>query len=202
MPEREKDMHAREANTFDRLRRRQGRTGRQPGWRSGGRRQLNGRVRRRRCGAGRGRARRVPGDDRSSFPRSWVTASNRLCPTPLPAMTRVPLKPLRARRVDAFWLLLAAAFLAYLFVDNARRASLRIDGVRYFWLDDDMTISMRYARNLAHGLGLVWNPGQRVEGYTNFGWTLVMAVVHLFPIPDAQTALYVRGISFVCCVGA
>jgi hypothetical protein len=37
-------------------------------------------------------------------------------------------------------------------------------------------ISMRYAANLAAGAGLVWNPGERVEGYTNFLWTLLMAV--------------------------
>jgi hypothetical protein len=30
-----------------------------------------------------------------------------------------------------------------------------IDGERYWWLHDDMMISMRYARNLANGFGLV-----------------------------------------------
>ena len=48
---------------------------------------------------------------------------------------------------------------------------------------------MRYARNLARGLGLVWNPGERIEGYTNFLWTLWMGVVHLFPVPDAVASL-------------
>jgi hypothetical protein len=105
------------------------------------------------------------------------------------------------RVVDAVWVLAAAAALAYLFVDHARHASLRIDGVRVYWLDDDVMISMRYARNLAHGLGLVWNPGERVEGYTNFGWTLLMAAIHLLPIPDAQTALWVQAAAFACCVG-
>ncbi len=32
-------------------------------------------------------------------------------------------------------------------------------------------ILMRYAYNLAHGNGLVWNPGERVEGITNPLWT-------------------------------
>jgi len=43
------------------------------------------------------------------------------------------------------------------------------------WMDDDAFISFRYARNLARGLGLVFNPGERVEGYTNFLWTVLMA---------------------------
>lgn len=42
-------------------------------------------------------------------------------------------------------------------------------------LADDAMISMRYGWHLAHGEGLVYNPGERVEGYTNLLWTLVMA---------------------------
>ncbi len=41
---------------------------------------------------------------------------------------------------------------------------------------DDPFCSFRYARNLAHGHGLVFNPGERVEGYTNFLWTILLAV--------------------------
>jgi hypothetical protein len=44
------------------------------------------------------------------------------------------------------------------------------------FVQDDAFISFRYARNLAEGLGLAWNPGERVEGYTNFLWTLIVAV--------------------------
>jgi arabinofuranosyltransferase len=40
---------------------------------------------------------------------------------------------------------------------------------------DDAYISFRYASNLARGLGLVYNPGERVEGYSNFLWTLLLA---------------------------
>lgn len=40
---------------------------------------------------------------------------------------------------------------------------------------DDAFISYRYARNLAEGQGLVWNPGQRVEGYTDFLWVVALA---------------------------
>ena len=37
---------------------------------------------------------------------------------------------------------------------------------------DDAFISFRYARNLVDGHGLVFNPGERVEGYTNFLWVI------------------------------
>lgn len=54
-------------------------------------------------------------------------------------------------------------------------STIAIDGRRYFCLFDDAMISLRYAWNLAHGAGLVWNAGERVEGCTNFLWTLVLA---------------------------
>lgn len=46
--------------------------------------------------------------------------------------------------------------------------------VRAFTVDDSY-ISFRYARNLARGLGLVYNEGERIEGYTNFLWTVILA---------------------------
>src|SRR5262245_31921661 len=41
---------------------------------------------------------------------------------------------------------------------------------------DDAYISYRYARNFARGNGLVYNVGEYVEGYTNFLWTIWLAV--------------------------
>jgi len=40
---------------------------------------------------------------------------------------------------------------------------------------DDAYISYRYAENWVHGHGLVWNPGERVEGFTNPLWTFLVA---------------------------
>jgi len=40
------------------------------------------------------------------------------------------------------------------------------------WICDDAFISFRYAENFVRGLGLVFNRGERVEGYTNFLWTV------------------------------
>lgn len=39
---------------------------------------------------------------------------------------------------------------------------------------DDAYISFRYAQNAILGHGLVFNPGERVEGFTNFLWTALM----------------------------
>jgi len=58
-----------------------------------------------------------------------------------------------------------------------------IVGAAAFWqvrhlgthLHDDTFISLRYARSLAAGAGLTFNPGERVEGYTNFLWTVLLA---------------------------
>lgn len=44
------------------------------------------------------------------------------------------------------------------------------------YVTDDAYISFRYAENLSRGIGPVWSPGNRVEGYTNFGWVLALAV--------------------------
>lgn len=41
---------------------------------------------------------------------------------------------------------------------------------------DDAFITFRYSRNFAQGLGLVFNPGERVEGFTNFLWTIYCAI--------------------------
>jgi hypothetical protein len=43
---------------------------------------------------------------------------------------------------------------------------------------DDSLISMVSARRLAIGDGLVFNPGEHVEGYTNFLWTVTLAPVY------------------------
>src|SRR5262245_38480236 len=42
-------------------------------------------------------------------------------------------------------------------------------------LTDDAFISFRYLANFFAGHGLVYNPGERVWGYTNFLWTVLLA---------------------------
>lgn len=41
---------------------------------------------------------------------------------------------------------------------------------------DDAYITFRYARNFANGKGLVFNIGERVEGYSNFLWVILLSV--------------------------
>src|SRR5574338_175448 len=100
----------------------------------------------------------------------------------------------RATAVRADRLLLAAltvSFLAYS-AGFIYRTSFVVDGERYFSLFDDAMVSMRYAKNFADGHGLVWNPGERVEGYTNPLWTLYMGLLHLLPVPPSKTSLLVQ----------
>jgi arabinofuranosyltransferase len=101
---------------------------------------------------------------------------------------------------DRVLVALGAVVLAWLFHHQLMFHSRVIDGTRYFVLDDDMMVSMRFGRNLAEGHGLVWNAGQHVEGYTNFLWTLVMAGVHLLPFGDAHAAVPVTVISWALLV--
>src|SRR5262245_16319000 len=49
-------------------------------------------------------------------------------------------------------------------------------GLAIGFLNDDAFISYRYAKNWVDGLGLVFNPGEHVEGYTNFLWTILIGV--------------------------
>ena len=58
-----------------------------------------------------------------------------------------------------------------------------------WFLTDDAFISFRYVRNLLEGHGLVFNPGEYVEGYTNFLWVLELAALWgLFGVRPEQAA--------------
>ncbi len=81
-----------------------------------------------------------------------------------PEPRRVRIGVPRGRELALFVALLLLT--AVLFAHNVRRG---------YFLGDDSFISFRYARHLAAGQGLVWNPGERVEGYTNFLWVILMA---------------------------
>jgi arabinofuranosyltransferase len=41
---------------------------------------------------------------------------------------------------------------------------------------DDAFISYRYVKNFINGHGLVFNPKERVEGYTNFLWIIILSI--------------------------
>lgn len=48
---------------------------------------------------------------------------------------------------------------------------------------EDAFITYRYAENLLAGHGLVYNPGEVVEGYTSLLWTLILAGVSAAAVP-------------------
>ncbi len=53
------------------------------------------------------------------------------------------------------------------------------DSAGHAWGNEDAFIGYRYSQNLAMGNGFVFNPGERVEGYTNFLYLLCMAAGYL-----------------------
>lgn len=58
----------------------------------------------------------------------------------------------------------------------ASAAALWAHARSYDFLCDDALITLRYAKNLATLGAPVYNPGERVEGYTNFLWMLLAAI--------------------------
>lgn len=69
------------------------------------------------------------------------------------------------------------------------------------FVSDDAFISFRYADHLARGLGLEWNPGYRVEGYSNFLWVvLISALQAVLRIPAPQGARALAWIAAACTV--
>ena len=82
-------------------------------------------------------------------------------------MTKSPQRPLNPLNLSPASLLSFLPWLALLGW---------LSSVAWF-LTDDAFISFRYTRNLLEGHGLVFNPGEYVEGYTNFLWILELAAI-------------------------
>ena len=69
------------------------------------------------------------------------------------------------------------------------------------WGLDDAYISYRYAENLVRGEGLVFNRGERVEGYSNFLY--VLAVAPAFWVTDRDGVYFFSILlNIVCALGA
>ncbi len=98
----------------------------------------------------------------------------------------------RARLRDpAFWVLLAATLFVARVAEYFARAY-------FFNVIDDAYISFNYAKNWSLGHGLVFNPGQRVEGYTNFLWivtlTPLVGVTRLLGMDFTRAAIVLNAI--------
>lgn len=79
-----------------------------------------------------------------------------------PATGKAP-QSRRKRLMTAVMLVIVAALFAF----NVKEG---------MFLCDDAFISFRYAHHFAEGNGLVWNVDERVEGYSNFLWVLLLGV--------------------------
>jgi hypothetical protein len=49
------------------------------------------------------------------------------------------------------------------------------NSMNLLFIVDDAYITMRYSRHLAEGYGPVYNIGEKVEGYSNFLWMLILS---------------------------
>ena len=85
------------------------------------------------------------------------------------------------------WILLALALLSGAYVAFSRH-----------WLCDDAFISFRYAANLVAGNGLVFNVGERVEGFSNFSWTMLCAAAAWLGLDPVRCA---QGLGILCFLG-
>jgi arabinofuranosyltransferase len=88
------------------------------------------------------------------------------------------------------WILLAAAVA--LFVWHSSSSA---------FLQDDSFITYRYARNVVRGLGPVFNPGERTEGYTNFLWMMLLALLGVAGLPFSAIIPLSQVIGVLCGVG-
>src|ERR1700726_453708 len=89
-------------------------------------------------------------------------------PRRTPRVVRHRMRAFRDRRIE-------------LLVFLAAGAGLLVSLGRLFGagLVDDAYIFLRYAENLARGVGAVFNEGERVEGFSSVSWTLMLAGVRL-----------------------
>ncbi len=95
---------------------------------------------------------------------------------------------MKDKKIKVFSLtLIAIGFILWASKFIYSSSFVAIDHKRYFCLFDDAMISMRYAWNLSHGTGLVWNSGVYVEGISNLLMTLIMSLVTL--LTDKTTSI-------------
>ncbi len=66
----------------------------------------------------------------------------------------------------------------------------------YSFVQDDAYISFRYAANYIDGQGLVYNQGERVEGYTNFLWVMGLILLKKFLGFDYVLSAQIFGTAF------
>lgn len=68
------------------------------------------------------------------------------------------------------------------------------------WVLDDAYISFRYAENFAESKGMVFNEGERVEGYTTFLWVFVLGLAHKMGFDTVSAAKFLGAALSVGCL--
>lgn len=72
--------------------------------------------------------------------------------------------------------------------------------VQYYWIMDDAFVYFRYIDNLLFlDLGLVYNPGEYVEGYSSPAWILLLAALRWFELRFG-TILLGLGLAILCAI--
>lgn len=90
---------------------------------------------------------------------------------------KTPEKPKDNRPVIYFLLVILSLILIYL-----------CNQVKF--IQDDSYISFRFVKNFVEGKGLVFNPGEKVEGYTNLLWVLILSVFYAMKFNIESIAQY------------
>jgi len=67
---------------------------------------------------------------------------------------------------------------------------------RYFF-HDDAYITLRYARNFITGNGIVWNPHEYVQGYTNFLHLILVSIPGLFGVDLFRASRIIGLLSYI-----
>jgi len=104
-------------------------------------------------------------------------------------MNRTILKASRRKRVQTNNILIISGlgvYAAYLFIYSG-------------FYHDDAFISLRYALNWQNGHGIVWNPGEYIEGYTNFLWVISSAL--LSSLPGVTLVIATKVMGCAACLG-
>lgn|GEM_PF-1099201 len=101
--------------------------------------------------------------------------------------TDTHVQPRSQARVNLLGAMIVALTCTSLYAIGLFAHSSLQNGIRYFYSMDDVFISMRFAANFANGLGLVWNEGEFVQGYSNLGWTLYLAIFEWLKVEKSLT---------------
>jgi len=87
---------------------------------------------------------------------------------------------------DENWKYTLAAFLTYTGIFLI---------IKFAWMSEDALITLRHVDNFLSGHGAVFNPGERVEGYTHTLWFWLLTLLRFIGIP-AKGALVLPGVIF------